>query len=348
MSGREAAVSAGLLAAAAVLVARARVRAARERRRASPYVPRPLHYWDYPSFPLVASPLAPEAEFASALAQIREERTQQMLVVANGDDTTAVAACALMLEPKFLRGGSWVAHLASILPPMQPTIPDMARAYRTLLREALERARSAGCYKAIFDSSTPAESELMLEMGFVLSQLAMQRDLRPASARGPAAELPASPALPKLDGGQLRDMQLRSLVSSDSAAYIQLLKQLSVAIPMEAKAFDAHLQEARRSRVHRITVVEDVGCFSISVQRRPFHACGLVGHLEDVVIDSSRRGIGLGRAMVTASIFLAEQLGCCQLLLNCKQENAAFYEKCGFTQASEGGFSIYFDEVGHT
>lgn len=226
MSGREAAVSAGLLAAAAVLVARARVRAARERRRASPYVPRPLHYWDYPSFPLVASPLAPEAEFASALAQIREERTQQMLVVANGDDTTAVAACALMLEPKFLRGGSWVAHLASILPPMQPTIPDMARAYRTLLREALERARSAGCYKAIFDSSTPAESELMLEMGFVLSQLAMQRDLRPASARGPAAELPASPALPKLDGGQLRDMQLRSLVSSDSAAYIQLLKQV--------------------------------------------------------------------------------------------------------------------------
>lgn len=41
-----------------------------------------------------------------------------------------------------------------------------------------------------------------------------------------------------------------------------------------------------------------------------------MGHLEDVVIDSSRRGIGLGRAMVTASISLAEQLGCCQLMLN--------------------------------
>ena len=75
-------------------------------------------------------------------------------------------------------------------------------------------------------------------------------------------------------------------------------------------------------RTHWLTMpvyAPQVGCFSLSVERRPFDARGLVGHLEDVVVDDTKRGSGLGRALIRAAAELAAQLGCHRLSLNVRR-----------------------------
>ena len=49
-----------------------------------------------------------------------------------------------------------------------------------------------------------------------------------------------------------------------------------------------------------------------------------------------------GRALLGALRSAAEERGCDRLTLNCKEENAPFYEKCGFARADEQCYAIYF------
>ena len=69
----------------------------------------------------------------------------------------------------------------------------------------------------------------------------------------------------------------------------------------------------------RVPLRWQAGCFSLTVERKPFHAHGLAAHIEDVVVDDSRRGTGLGRALLAAASALAEQLGCCSVSLNVRR-----------------------------
>ena len=60
----------------------------------------------------------------------------------------------------------------------------------------------------------------------------------------------------------------------------------------------------------------------------------LVGHVEDVVVDEAYRGKGVGRAMVERCILELTNRGCRKVILNCSDENVAFYKKLGFAHTS--------------
>lgn len=60
--------------------------------------------------------------------------------------------------------------------------------------------------------------------------------------------------------------------------------------------------------------------------------CGKCGHVEDVVVDASYRGQRLGARVVEALIEAAQKAGCYKVILDCSEDNAAFYEKCGLTR----------------
>ena len=64
------------------------------------------------------------------------------------------------------------------------------------------------------------------------------------------------------------------------------------------------------------------------------------GHIEDVSILKSYQGKGLGKRLIQALDGVAENVGCCKTLLNCKPENEAFYAKCGY---KEGGMAMKHD-----
>ncbi|GAB2215003.1 hypothetical protein Droror1_Dr00019375 [Drosera rotundifolia] len=87
---------------------------------------------------------------------------------------------------------------------------------------------------------------------------------------------------------------------------------------------------------HLICVIEDedseriVATGSVFIEKKFIRSCANVGHIEDVVVDASVRGLHLGKKIIDFLMKHAESKGCYKVILDCKEENIPFYEKCGF------------------
>ncbi|GFP96528.1 glucosamine 6-phosphate n-acetyltransferase [Phtheirospermum japonicum] len=88
-----------------------------------------------------------------------------------------------------------------------------------------------------------------------------------------------------------------------------------------------------------ICVIEDnhisgkiVGTGSVFIEKKFIRNCGKVGHIEDVVVDSSVRGKQLGKKIIGFLSDHARRMGCYKVILDCSVNNRPFYEKCGFKQ----------------
>ena len=68
------------------------------------------------------------------------------------------------------------------------------------------------------------------------------------------------------------------------------------------------------------------------VERKFIHECGLVGHIEDIVVHSDCRGKKFGQLLVEQLTSLSEALGCYKVILASAEGNAGFYEKCGYSR----------------
>ena len=94
----------------------------------------------------------------------------------------------------------------------------------------------------------------------------------------------------------------------------------------------------QRQETYYIVVIEDpvkqiiVGSGTLMVEHKLLHDLGTVGHIEDVVIDDEYRGHGLGKQLMERLKNKAKEMGCYKLILNCKEENCGFYEKCGYSK----------------
>lgn len=54
-----------------------------------------------------------------------------------------------------------------------------------------------------------------------------------------------------------------------------------------------------------------------------------VGRIEELVVDEAHRSRGFGRILLQHLIYHAQRVGCYKVILNCSEENVAFYERCG-------------------
>merc|ERR1711963_1059480 len=66
------------------------------------------------------------------------------------------------------------------------------------------------------------------------------------------------------------------------------------------------------------------------IEAKFVHGGSQVGHVEDVVVDAAHRKKGLARELLAALANQARTAGCYKIILDCKEENAAFYEKCQY------------------
>jgi len=57
-----------------------------------------------------------------------------------------------------------------------------------------------------------------------------------------------------------------------------------------------------------------------------------VGHIEDIVVDDKYRGKGYGRKIVDFLVGYGICNNCYKIILNCSDDNVAFYSKCGFVR----------------
>jgi len=52
-----------------------------------------------------------------------------------------------------------------------------------------------------------------------------------------------------------------------------------------------------------------------------------LGHIEDIVVNKSHRGKGIGKAIVQKLIDIGKEKGCYKTVINCKKELLPFYQK---------------------
>uniref|UniRef100_A0A0C9S4U9 Glucosamine 6-phosphate N-acetyltransferase n=1 Tax=Wollemia nobilis TaxID=56998 RepID=A0A0C9S4U9_9CONI len=143
---------------------------------------------------------------------------------------------------------------------------------------------------------------------------------------------------------------LRRLEPSDyTKGFLELLRQLSVCGNVSQQEFTNRFQELQGlGDDHVISVIEDtdqnriVATGTIFVERKFMRTCGKVGHIEDVVVDSSVRGKHLGHKILRFLKEHARVNGCYKVILDCSVENQGFYEKLGFKK-NEIQMALYFE-----
>ncbi|KAL3637528.1 Glucosamine-phosphate N-acetyltransferase-like protein [Castilleja foliolosa] len=134
--------------------------------------------------------------------------------------------------------------------------------------------------------------------------------------------------------------QVRKLEISDKQkGFVELLQQLTVCGPISDEAFEERFQElAKCGDDHLVCVIEDnnlgkiVGTGIVFIEKKFIRNCGKVGHIEDVVVDSSVRGKQLGKKVIGFLSDHARRMGCYKVILDCSVDNRPFYERCGFKQ----------------
>ncbi|GMH09923.1 hypothetical protein Nepgr_011764 [Nepenthes gracilis] len=126
-------------------------------------------------------------------------------------------------------------------------------------------------------------------------------------------------------------------ITDKSKGFIELLQQLTICDLISDKEFQDRFQElSAYGDDHIICVIEDndsgkiVATGSLFIEKKFIRNCGKAAHIEDVVVDSSVRGLHLGKKIIGYLTQHAESMGCYKVILDCSEENRAFYEKCGF------------------
>ena len=117
--------------------------------------------------------------------------------------------------------------------------------------------------------------------------------------------------------------------------YLDLLSQLTQVGTIGYPKFCSTLNHIRQNSAnHQIWVIPNIdntkilGSGTLLIEPKFIHNCGSVGHIEDIVVADSARGLGLGQMIVQHLIAQASQNSACyKISLYCKPELAMFYQK---------------------
>lgn len=132
-------------------------------------------------------------------------------------------------------------------------------------------------------------------------------------------------------------MEFRNLEINDYyRGYLDLLSQLTE-VNKENITFEKFSNFIKNlSNNHKIIVIvyenKIVANGTLLIEDKIIHGISKVGHIEDIVVDSESRGSGLGKKIVSYMTNLAKENNCYKVILNCKEENSGFYQKCGYVR----------------
>ncbi|KAI9261977.1 acyl-CoA N-acyltransferase [Sporodiniella umbellata] len=106
----------------------------------------------------------------------------------------------------------------------------------------------------------------------------------------------------------------------------------------------------RHNETYYVVTIENEGRIAatgtILIEHKFVHKNGLVGHIEDIAVDSSHQGKKLGLHIIEALKYIAQQTGCYKVILDCSTKNMPFYEKCGFLP-KENQMALYLSHKPH-
>ena len=133
---------------------------------------------------------------------------------------------------------------------------------------------------------------------------------------------------------------LRPLSSGDYArGFLDTLSQLTeVGSPTEESFLARFAYFQSHADTYFTIVIHDTGkdrvvaAGTVFIERKFIRNNGLVGHVEDIVVLDSCRGLRFGWYIIEQLKFIAASVGCYKVILDCSEKNIPFYVKCGFKQ----------------
>ncbi|QLH06354.1 GNAT family N-acetyltransferase [Nitrosopumilus ureiphilus] len=75
-----------------------------------------------------------------------------------------------------------------------------------------------------------------------------------------------------------------------------------------------------------------VGSTTLLIEQKFIHDGGMVGHIEDVVVNKDFQGQKIGEKIMKYILEIAKNRGCYKTILDCTDDVKPFYEKLGFKQ----------------
>jgi glucosamine-phosphate N-acetyltransferase len=121
---------------------------------------------------------------------------------------------------------------------------------------------------------------------------------------------------------------LTSLDTLRKASYIERQKSIQVFNKIKSNPDHVIFVAEYENRV--------VGSTTLFLEPKFIHNGGIVGHIEDVVVQKDMQGKNIGEKLIRESLNYAKSKGCYKTILDCTDEVKAFYEKIGFKKTSNG------------
>lgn len=118
--------------------------------------------------------------------------------------------------------------------------------------------------------------------------------------------------------------------------FFDILSQLTVAPKLHRSTFTA-LVDAQRAANNQLTLVavnthsRVLATGSVFIEPKFIRSARPVGHIEDIVVDKDSRGLHLGKRIILHLVDYCKTHNCYKVILDCADENIAFYQKCGFS-----------------
>ena len=116
--------------------------------------------------------------------------------------------------------------------------------------------------------------------------------------------------------------------------FLTTLDSLRQTSDIEQSKAEKIFEEINSNPDHIIVVAESdgkiVGTATILIELKFIHGGGLVGHIEDVVVDKNSQRQKIGEKIMKYLIEFAKNRGCYKTILDCTDDVKPFYEKLGF------------------
>uniref|UniRef100_A0A6B2LPJ2 Glucosamine 6-phosphate N-acetyltransferase n=1 Tax=Arcella intermedia TaxID=1963864 RepID=A0A6B2LPJ2_9EUKA len=131
-----------------------------------------------------------------------------------------------------------------------------------------------------------------------------------------------------------------------SKGYMDVLAQLTHVWTVTEESFKKRFLEMKADGNYYIVVMENtstgkiVASGTLLLEKKFLRSCGVVGHVEDIVVDKGERGKDFGKYIIDQLKHLGTTKGCYKLILDCSEDKIPFYMKCGF-EKREQQMAIY-------
>jgi glucosamine-phosphate N-acetyltransferase len=145
----------------------------------------------------------------------------------------------------------------------------------------------------------------------------------------------------------MNNITIRELQKEDLwNGFLTTLDSLRQTSDIEKNIADKIFDKIKNNPDHIVVVAltdgKIVGAATLLLEPKFIHNGGIVGHIEDVVVDKKFQGKKIGEKIIRYLLDFAKSKGCYKTILDCVDDVKPFYEKLGFKHNAN---ALRFDHI---